>query len=146
MFRSKKGGAPGEKVDVGKALGEMDKEVLKQVGGEMAQTGKKEVSHRTQHTTPRENCSAQTQHRHASERGCHRERGKTRRETHNTERDISGESARAMSRSRQLLRDGKTVQTHARARVRERERGRHREKRRLSKLLSCGLQLGSADV
>ncbi len=43
MFARKKGGAPGEKVDVGKAIGEMDKEVLKQVGGEIAQSGKKEV-------------------------------------------------------------------------------------------------------
>eukprot|EP01043_Picozoa_sp_COSAG02_P001413 COSAG02_NODE_30_length_50867_cov_66.594331_20_plen_89_part_00 len=88
MFRSKKGGAPGEKVDVGKALGEMDKEVLKQVGGEMAQTGKKEVSHHTQHTPHRERTA---QHRHSTDTrasedatesgGRHAERHTTQNET-----------------------------------------------------------------
>ena len=42
MFTRKKGGAPGEKVDVGRAIGEMDTDVLKQVGGAAAEAGVKE--------------------------------------------------------------------------------------------------------
>ena len=42
MFSRKKGGAPGEKHDVVKAVGEMDADTLKQVGGQAAEAGKKE--------------------------------------------------------------------------------------------------------